>query len=580
VNLGGSPTASFDDFDAGTNKTITVTGYALTGTRAFNYTLTDPTLTADVTPALLTITGLAGDNKVYDRTTDATFSGTPALNGVFAGDSSDVALGGTPTAAFDDFDTGTNKTITVSGYTLTGTRAFNYSVTPPTLTADITPKALTITGLTGDDKVYDRTTTATFSGTPVLNGVIAADNPDAVLGGTPTANFNNFNVGTSKPITVSGYTLTGSRAFNYTVTQPTLSADITPKSLTITGLTGDDKVYDRTTTATFSGTPTLVGVIAADDPNVNLGGTPTASFADFNVSTGKIVTVSGYTLTGTRAFNYTVTQPILSADITPKGLSITADSGQNKIKGTSDPIFTYSSSGLISPDAISGSLSRIAGEAPGTYAITIGSIDAGTNYTINFTDALFAIAGPLAASDQATRPNAATSFNIPLATLLANDSRVGTDGNSHTDQLSVSAVTSGTGNTVMISGANVVYTPTNPNDTTDTTFTYTLLDSATGTTDTGTVTVHTDTGTVAFTLDIVDAPSAASFNGTDTSITVAFQSSPNETVTLEYTTNLVTWTTVSGTFNTGTGSFQATITAPGNLAAQWNAGMFFRATNQ
>jgi hypothetical protein len=126
----------------------------------------------------------------------------------------------------------------------------------------------------------------------------------------------------------------------------------------------------------------------------------------------------------------------------------------------------------------------------------------------------------------------------------------------------------------------VVYTPANPNDTTDTTFTYSLLDSATGTTDTGTVTVHTDTGTGVFTLDIDDVISPAFFNGTNTSITVAFLSSPNETVTLEYTTDLVTWTTVSGTFNTGSGSFQATITAPGNLAAQWNAGMFFRGTNQ
>ena len=255
-------------------------------------------------------------------------------------------------------------------------------------------------------------------------------------------------------------------------------------------------------------------MIAGDTANVHVGGTPSASFGDFNVGTGKTITVMGYTLAGTRAFNYTVSQPLLAADITPKGLSVTADSGQSKTKGGSDPVFTYMSVGLIAPDAISGSLSRISGESPGSYAITIGSLDAGTNYTINFTDAIFVIAGPLAASDQATRPNGATSFNIPLAILLANDSRVGADGNSHTDQLSVSGVTSGTGNTVSISGGNVVYQPTNPTDTTDTTFTYTLLDSATGTTDTGTVTVHTDTNTGMFTMDIVDVPSAASFNGT------------------------------------------------------------------
>jgi hypothetical protein len=87
---------------------------------------------------------------------------------------------------------------------------------------------------------------------------------------------------TSKTINVSGYTLTGSRAFNYTVTQPILTADITPASLTITGLTGDDKVYDRTTAATFSGTPVLNGVFAGDAGNVNVGGTARASFVSFD----------------------------------------------------------------------------------------------------------------------------------------------------------------------------------------------------------------------------------------------------------------------------------------------------------
>ena len=141
---------------------MNVAGYTLTGTRAFNYTLTQPTLSADITPASLTVAGITGDNKVYDRTTAATFSGTAAPSGVISGDLGNVALGGSPTATFDNFNTGTNKTISVSGYTLTGTRAFNYTLTQPTLlTADITAKGLTITGLSGDNKVYDRTTAAT-----------------------------------------------------------------------------------------------------------------------------------------------------------------------------------------------------------------------------------------------------------------------------------------------------------------------------------------------------------------------------------------------------------------------------------
>jgi hypothetical protein len=65
------------------------------------------------------------------------------------------------------------------------------------------------------------------------------------IAGTASAAFVSFDVGTSIVMNVSGYTLTARRAFNYTLTQPTLSADITPASLTVAGITGDNKVYDQ-----------------------------------------------------------------------------------------------------------------------------------------------------------------------------------------------------------------------------------------------------------------------------------------------------------------------------------------------
>ena len=59
-----------------------------------------------------------------------------------------------------------------------------------------------------------------------------------------TANFNNKNVGTAKPVTVSGVTLSGGDAGNYTVSQPSgLAADITAKNLTISGAVAQNKVY-------------------------------------------------------------------------------------------------------------------------------------------------------------------------------------------------------------------------------------------------------------------------------------------------------------------------------------------------
>ncbi len=166
----------------------------------------------------------------------------------------------------------------------------------------VTKKALTITGLSGANKVYDGTSTATLTGTAALNGKIASD--DVTLSGTPIATFANKNVGSAKAITVTGYTLTGAAAGNYTLTQPTgLSVNITAKPITVTNATVQDKVYDGNTTATVVD-GVLAGVISPDVVTVSGGGT----FADANAGTGKTVTAS-LTLAGADAGNYTLTQP-------------------------------------------------------------------------------------------------------------------------------------------------------------------------------------------------------------------------------------------------------------------------------
>ena len=54
---------------------------------------------------------------------------TAALNGAVAGD--DVALSG-GTATFDTAAVGNNKTVTATGFTLSGTSATNYTLSPTT----------------------------------------------------------------------------------------------------------------------------------------------------------------------------------------------------------------------------------------------------------------------------------------------------------------------------------------------------------------------------------------------------------------------------------------------------------------
>lgn len=212
--------------------------------------------------------------------------------------------------------TGT-PTVGVGTYNI-GISATNGSGTDnKTLALTITAKALTITGLTADNKVYDRLTTATLSGTPTLVGIVGAD--VVTVSGTPSASFATATVGTAKAVTVSGYTLSGAQAANYTVTQPAgLTANITAKPLTVTGAVANNKVYDGTTTATITG-GSLVGVIAPDVVTLN----PSGTFATANVGTAIAVT-STSTLSGANSANYSLTQPTgLAADITQASQTIT-----------------------------------------------------------------------------------------------------------------------------------------------------------------------------------------------------------------------------------------------------------------
>src|SRR5690606_13043759 len=65
-----SATGEFADKNAGTNKTVSISGIALGGADVGNYTLADTTATtkADITPKTLTITAVEAKDKTYDGT--------------------------------------------------------------------------------------------------------------------------------------------------------------------------------------------------------------------------------------------------------------------------------------------------------------------------------------------------------------------------------------------------------------------------------------------------------------------------------------------------------------------------------
>jgi hypothetical protein len=199
---------------------------------------------------------------------------------------------------------------------LSGADAGNYTLIQPTTTGNITPAGLTVAEIEAQNKVYDGTNSATLIvSNALLVGVLTGDT--VTLDTTNAMGvFADKSVGTDKLVTVSGLTLLGADAAKYTLTQPTTNADITAASLTVTGITANDKVYDGNSTATLNTTGAiLVGMMPGDAVALNTVGA-TGAFTDPDVGTAKTVLVSGSTLSGMDAGNYTLIQPTTTANIT------------------------------------------------------------------------------------------------------------------------------------------------------------------------------------------------------------------------------------------------------------------------
>ena len=328
----------FDTKDAGTGKVVTVSGITVTGTDAGNYSLTttSATTSAEITAKSITV-GATATNKEYDGTRAAAVSLTDDRI------SGDVLTVDKTSSLFDTKDAGTGKVVTVSGITVTGTDAGNYSLTTTSATtsAEITAKSITV-GATATNKEYDGTRAAAVSLTDdrISGDVLTVDKTSSL--------FDTKDAGTGKVVTVSGITVTGTDAGNYSLTSTTATttADITPKSITVTGLTTSNKVYDRTNIAILTG-GSLVGVISPDVVNFSASGT----FSQTNVGTGISIT-STSTIDNS---NYILTQPVLTArDITAKPLTVTGVLTANKVYDRTNVATLTGGAlvGVISPDVV------------------------------------------------------------------------------------------------------------------------------------------------------------------------------------------------------------------------------------
>ena len=444
--LTASKTASaFDTKDIGSGKTVTISGISISGTDAGNYTVnTTTTATANITAKALTVTAVA-DNKEYDGNTTAMV--TLADNRV----SGDVLTASKTTSTFDTRNIGSGKTVTVSGISISGTDAGNYTVNnTATATANITAKALTVTAV-ADNKEYDGSNTATVT--------LADDrvSGDVLTASKTTSTFDTKDIGSGKPVTVSGISISGTDAANYNLLNPTATAtaNITAKALTVTAV-ADNKEYDGNTTAT---------VTLADDRvsgDVLTAAKTASAFDTKNVGTGKPVTVSGISISGTDSGNYTVNATTTAtANITAKALTVTAVADNKEYDGNTTAMVTLADN-RVSGDVLTAAKTASAfdtknvgtGKPVTVSGISISGTDSG-NYTVNATTTATANITAKALTVTAVADNKEYDGNTTAMVTLA-DNRV--SGDVLTASKTASAFDTkdiGSGKTVTISGISI-----------------------------------------------------------------------------------------------------------------------------
>ena len=88
----------------------------------------------------------------------------------------------------------------------------------------------------------------------------------------------------------------------------TTTANITAKSLTVSGITASSKTYDGSASATLDTSSVLYsGIISGD----TFTGSYTGAFSNANVGTGKTVTITS-SYSGADTGNYSVTDQIIN----------------------------------------------------------------------------------------------------------------------------------------------------------------------------------------------------------------------------------------------------------------------------
>src|SRR3569623_1761364 len=286
----GSAAGNYADGNAGAGNAATVTGYALSGTGASNYTLAHPTgLTGTIDKAALSVSGVSIATRTYDGAADvnAPLTGTAAISGSTY-DALTLATG-SAAGTYADGNAGAGKAATVTGYALSGTGASTYTLAQPTgLTGTIGKAALSVTA-NNDSKTYDGL--AYSGGNAVTYAGFVNSETSAVLSGTLSYR------GTSKSAAKAGsYVITpqGLTSGNYASSFADGALTIAQRSIQVTAAPQTKQAGQADPTLTYA--LTAGALVAGDSLSGLLGRLAGESTGIYPINQGTLAASSNYAL--------------------------------------------------------------------------------------------------------------------------------------------------------------------------------------------------------------------------------------------------------------------------------------------
>lgn len=243
----------------------------------------------------------------------------------------------------------------------------NYALTVIDGTLTIDPRPL---GITADDKTkhFGDPDPSPFTYSITSGALVGGDALTGALGRESGEDVGEYDI--------TAGTLNGGPNYEVTVIGGTL--DITPRPITVTA--------DDTTRVYGDGDPELTwqvtvgALVDGAELSGSLDRDPGEDVGPYSITQGSLDNES-----------YDITFVAGTLSITPRPITVRAQPDSKEF-GDTDPVLTATSDDLVFGDTLTGAVTRESGEDVGSFAITAGTIGAGSNYTVaSFESATFQI---------------------------------------------------------------------------------------------------------------------------------------------------------------------------------------------